>query len=103
MNHSNFVSRFDPYPHIHRVEIMKSFSRAQEKPEEDTVLLENTRLLRRDELTMVRSGSLPRLPDCFQNKPKKAELYTIICIMKMLLGVPYIVSNLSSPATLKKK
>jgi hypothetical protein len=32
---------------------------------------ENTRLLRKDELQAVRNGALPRLPDCFQTKPKK--------------------------------
>ena len=39
--------------------------------DEDTIMSESTRLLRKDELQLVRSGSLPRLPDCFQNKPKK--------------------------------
>ena len=31
----------------------------------------NTRLLRKDELQAVRNGAMPRLPDCFQTKPKK--------------------------------
>ena len=47
---------------------------AQEKnkeKDEDVIMSENTRLLRKDELQLVKNGSLPRLPDCFQTKPKK--------------------------------
>jgi hypothetical protein len=35
------------------------------------IMNENTRLLRKDDLQAVRNGAMPRLPDCFQTKPKK--------------------------------
>ncbi len=41
------------------------------KEEEGGIMNENTRLLRKDDLQAVRSGAMPRLPDCFQTKPKK--------------------------------
>jgi hypothetical protein len=41
------------------------------KDEEGGIMNENTRLLRKDDLQAVRSGAMPRLPDCFQTKPKK--------------------------------
>jgi hypothetical protein len=41
------------------------------KEEEGGIMSENTRLLRKDELQAVRNGAMPRLPDCFQTKPKK--------------------------------
>ena len=43
------------------------------KEEEGGIFSESTRLLRKDELQVVRSGTLPRLPDCFQSKPKKVS------------------------------
>ena len=41
------------------------------KEEEGGIMNENTRLLRKDDLQAVRNGAMPRLPDCFQTKPKK--------------------------------
>ena len=38
---------------------------------EDGLLNESTRLLRKDELQVVKTGILPRVPDCFQRSPKR--------------------------------
>ena len=39
--------------------------------EDESIISESTRLMRKDELQVVRCGTLPRLPDCFQSKPKR--------------------------------
>ncbi|KAJ8321996.1 hypothetical protein KUTeg_000467 [Tegillarca granosa] len=42
--------------------------------EDLTSLLQDCRLLRKDELQVVKSVSSPRLPDCFQKMPKKVTI-----------------------------
>lgn len=39
-----------------------------------SALLQDCRLLRKDELQVVKSLSAPRLPDCFQKVPKKVTI-----------------------------
>merc|ERR1719341_2128574 len=46
----------------------------KEVKEDESIVSESTRLLRKDELQIVRSGALPRLPDCFQSKPKRVTI-----------------------------
>ena len=46
----------------------------KEKEDESNLLNDNIRLLRKDELQVVKSGVLPRMPDCFQRTPKKVPL-----------------------------
>ena len=44
-------------------------------PRDDlTTLLQDCRLLRKDELQVVRGSSAPRVPDCFQKVPKRIAL-----------------------------
>lgn len=45
----------------------------EKSKDEESIVSDSTRLLRKDELQMVRSGNLPRLPDCFQSKPKRVS------------------------------
>ena len=42
--------------------------------EDPSTLLQDCRLLRKDELQVVKSLSAPRLPDCFQKVPKKVSI-----------------------------
>ncbi|XP_033727140.1 E3 ubiquitin-protein ligase UBR5-like isoform X1 [Pecten maximus] len=42
--------------------------------EDLTSLLQDCRLLRKDDLQVVKSASAPRLPDCFQKTPKKVTI-----------------------------
>uniref|UniRef100_A0A0K2U4A3 E3 ubiquitin-protein ligase UBR5 n=1 Tax=Lepeophtheirus salmonis TaxID=72036 RepID=A0A0K2U4A3_LEPSM len=42
----------------------------KDKDEDNNLLNDNTRLLRKDELQVVKSGIHPRMPDCFQKTPK---------------------------------
>ena len=42
--------------------------------EDPSALLQDCRLLRKDELQVVKSMSAPRLPDCFQKVPKKVTI-----------------------------
>ncbi|KAK3087035.1 hypothetical protein FSP39_000732 [Pinctada imbricata] len=42
--------------------------------EDPASLLQDCRLMRKDELQVVKSASAPRLPDCFQKNPKKVTL-----------------------------
>ena len=42
--------------------------------EDPSALLQDCRLLRKDELQVVKSISAPRLPDCFQKVPKKVTI-----------------------------
>ncbi len=44
------------------------------KDSEDGLLNDNTRLLRKDDLQVVKTGVMPRIPDCFQRAPKKINL-----------------------------
>jgi E3 ubiquitin-protein ligase EDD1 len=44
------------------------------KEEDDTLNNDNIRLLRKDELQVVKSGMMPRMPECFQRAPKKVSL-----------------------------
>eukprot|EP00096_Caligus_rogercresseyi_P012405 TRINITY_DN5185_c0_g1_i1.p1 TRINITY_DN5185_c0_g1~~TRINITY_DN5185_c0_g1_i1.p1 ORF type:complete len:2971 (-),score=851.59 TRINITY_DN5185_c0_g1_i1:151-9063(-) len=46
------------------------FNAAKDKEDENNLLNESTRLLRKDDLQVVKSGILPRMPDCFQRTPK---------------------------------
>ena len=61
----------------------------------------NTRILSRDQLQLIKGGSLPRVPDCFQRLPKKVALQNtvadnniqILAIMVDGQGVHAIVKN----------
>ncbi|XP_052085872.1 E3 ubiquitin-protein ligase UBR5-like isoform X2 [Mytilus californianus] len=52
------------------------FQTKDEQPSKDdlTTLLQDCRLLRKDDLQVVKSVNAPRLPDCFQKTPKKVTL-----------------------------
>ncbi|VDH90552.1 E3 ubiquitin-protein ligase EDD1, partial [Mytilus galloprovincialis] len=52
------------------------FQTKDEPPSKDdlTTLLQDCRLLRKDDLQVVKSVNAPRLPDCFQKTPKKVTL-----------------------------
>ncbi len=53
----------------------QSSSKETKKEEEDSALInDNIRLLRKDELQVVKSGVMPRMPECFQRAPKKVSL-----------------------------
>ena len=38
----------------------------------------NTRILSRDQLQLIKGGTLPRVPDCFQRMPKKVSLQNTV-------------------------
>ena len=42
--------------------------------EDPITLLQDCRLMRKDDLQVVKSTNAPRLPDCFQKSPKKVTL-----------------------------
>jgi len=46
----------------------------KEAKDDDVVYNDNIRLLRKDELQVLKSGLLPKLPECFQRVPKKVCL-----------------------------
>lgn len=57
---------------------------------------ESTRLLRLDELKVVRGGALPRLPDCFQSKPKRVTICEPASILALTVdgqGVHVVVKS----------
>lgn len=65
----------------------------------------STRILSRDQLQLIKGGSLPRVPDCFQRTPKKVALQNtatdlnlqILAIMVDGQGVNAIVKNSDPP------
>ena len=64
--------------------------------EEECLTSESTRLLRKDELQVVRSGALPRLPDCFQSKPKRVSCVEPAAILTLTVdgqGVHVVMKN----------
>ena len=68
-------------------------------PEDPSSLLmsPSTRILPREQLQLIKGGSLPRVPDCFQRVPKKVALQNndvkILAIMVDGQGVHAIVRN----------
>ena len=42
--------------------------------EDLTSLMQDCRLLRKDELIILKSSGLPKVPDCFQKQPKKLNI-----------------------------
>ena len=50
------------------------FPSTSKEEKEESLLNENTRLLRKDDLQVLKNGSIPRIPDCFQRAPKKIGL-----------------------------
>ena len=71
---------------------------AKEVKEEESLVSESTRLLRKDELQVVRSGTLPRLPDCFQSKPKRVSTMEPSSILALTVdgqGVHIVLKNAS--------
>ncbi len=60
-----------PYCAVRFPATNSSNSSGKDPKDEEGIMNENTRLLRKDDLQAVRSGAMPRLPDCFQTKPKK--------------------------------
>ena len=46
----------------------------QGNKEDLATLLQDCRLLRKDELMIVKGASAPRIPDCFQKTPKKVTV-----------------------------
>ncbi|XP_052763231.1 E3 ubiquitin-protein ligase UBR5-like isoform X2 [Mya arenaria] len=83
--------------------------RAGPGKEDPTSLLQECRLLRKDELNVVKSMSAPRLPDCFQKVPKKVTIVEngqilavavdcegIHVIARSGVRLNYLVYNLSS-------
>ena len=70
----------------------------KEAKEEESLVSESTRLLRKDELQVVRSGTLPRLPDCFQTKPKRVSCMDPSSILALTVdgqGVHVVLKNAS--------
>ena len=70
----------------------------KEVKEEESLVSESTRLLRKDELQVVRSGTLPRLPDCFQSKPKRVSTLEPSSILALTVdgqGVHIVLKNSS--------
>ena len=68
----------------------------KEAKEEESLISESTRLLRKDELQVVRSGALPRLPDCFQSKPKRVSNIEPAAILALTVdgqGVHVVMKN----------
>ena len=68
----------------------------KETKEEESLVSESTRLLRKDELQVVRSGTLPRLPDCFQSKPKRVSTLEPTSILTLTVdghGVHVVLKN----------
>ncbi|XP_035208848.1 E3 ubiquitin-protein ligase UBR5-like isoform X3 [Stegodyphus dumicola] len=61
-----------------------------------SVLLQECRLLRKDELLVVKSGNTPRVPDCFQRSPKKVNIADTSSILTMAVdgqGIHAVVKN----------
>ncbi len=54
-------------------ESSESFMQSSYK-EDLTTLLQDCRLLRKDDLMIVKGMTAPRLPDCFQRTPKKVSV-----------------------------
>lgn len=46
-------------------------------------LLQECRLMRKDELLVVKSGNTPRVPDCFQRSPRKVNIADTNSILTM--------------------
>ena len=46
-------------------------------------LLQECRLMRKDELLVVKSGNTPRVPDCFQRSPRKVNIADTSLILTM--------------------
>lgn len=68
----------------------------KEPKDDESIASESTRLLRKDELQIVRSGTLPRLPDCFQSKPKRVstiEPSTILALTVDGQGIHVVLRN----------
>jgi E3 ubiquitin-protein ligase EDD1 len=53
------------------------------KEEDVTAVLQNCRLLRLDDLQLVKNGVLPKSPDCIQKTPKKVHLSDLSNILSM--------------------
>jgi len=68
----------------------------KETKDDESIVSESTRLLRKDELQIVRSGALPRLPDCFQSKPKRVSVIEPSTILTLTVdgqGVHVVLKN----------
>ena len=64
--------------------------------EDESIISESTRLMRKDELQVVRCGALPRLPDCFQSKPKRVTICEPASILTLTVdgqGVHVVVKS----------
>lgn len=60
-----------PSKEEHRSAVAGSGSANNGASEDASSLLADCRLLRKDELMVVKGSSAPRMPDCFQRLPKK--------------------------------
>lgn len=59
-------------------------------------LLQECRLMRKDELLVVKSGNTPRVPDCFQRSPRKVNIADTSSILTMAVdgqGISYLCQN----------
>ncbi|KAG8192530.1 hypothetical protein JTE90_015165 [Oedothorax gibbosus] len=59
-------------------------------------LLSDCRLMRKDELLVVKSGNTPRVPDCFQRTPRKVNISDTSNILSMAVdgqGIHAVVKN----------
>ncbi|GBL96595.1 E3 ubiquitin-protein ligase UBR5 [Araneus ventricosus] len=64
--------------------------------EDLSTLLQECRLMRKDELLVVKSGNTPRVPDCFQRTPRKVNIPDTSSILTMAVdgqGIHAIVKN----------
>ncbi|XP_054724980.1 E3 ubiquitin-protein ligase UBR5-like isoform X2 [Uloborus diversus] len=61
-----------------------------------SAFLQECRLLRKDELLVIKSGSTPRVPDCFQRSPRKVNIIDTSSILTMAVdaqGIHAVVKN----------
>ncbi|XP_071034360.1 E3 ubiquitin-protein ligase UBR5 isoform X5 [Parasteatoda tepidariorum] len=64
--------------------------------EDLSIFLQDCRLMRKDELLVVKSGNTPRVPDCFQRTPRKVNIADTSSILSMAVdgqGIHAVVKN----------
>ncbi|GFU25773.1 e3 ubiquitin-protein ligase UBR5 [Nephila pilipes] len=64
--------------------------------EDLSTFLQECRLMRKDELLVIKSGNTPRVPDCFQRTPRKVNISDASSILSMAVdgqGIHAVVKN----------
>ncbi|GIX75673.1 hypothetical protein CDAR_406353 [Caerostris darwini] len=64
--------------------------------EDLSTFLQECRLMRKDELLVIKSGNTPRVPDCFQRTPRKVNISDTSSILTMAVdgqGIHAVVKN----------